>query len=210
MTHYWWGVPDDAIVQATTTGLPVKVGAAAAAAATLHEEVTVTLPMPEEQREGYLEIRRAQTETIVTVVELLSPKNKHPGTGRQQYEAKRQQVLRSLTYLVEIDLLRQWPPMPLAEAVPSSHYRILVSRSDHRPPATLYPFNLATPIPRIAIPLATADPVVFLDLQALLHEVYDLGSFDLRLDYGTDPPPPLRPTDRDWVAVQLTAQGLHA
>ena len=53
------------------------------------EPVIVELPMPELVRETYLEVRLAQTHAVIAVLELLSPANKRPGEGRQQYERKR-------------------------------------------------------------------------------------------------------------------------
>lgn len=202
------GIPDEAIARsvqnrgqsepASMTAMRPESGA-----------VTVTLPMPEIQREGYLEIRRAGTEAVITLIEILSPKNKRPGEGRVQYEAKRRKVLASMTHLVEIDLLRQWPSMPVLNYASTSHYRVLVSRSSIRPQATLYPFNLPDPIPAILIPLEGDDPDQALDLQALLTELYDLGGYDLRIDYQKPPLPPLTDTEMSWVNQQLTARGLR-
>jgi len=53
------------------------------------EFVTVTLPLPETVREGYLEIREVATGYVVTVIEVLSPSNKRAGMGRETYERKR-------------------------------------------------------------------------------------------------------------------------
>ena len=47
---------------------------------------------------------------VVTTIELLSPVNKQPGEGREQYLAKQRQTLASHTHLIEIDLLRAGPP----------------------------------------------------------------------------------------------------
>ena len=45
---------------------------------------------------------------VVTVIEILSPTNKVAGSrGRESYETKRQEVMRSPSHLVEIDLLRR-------------------------------------------------------------------------------------------------------
>jgi hypothetical protein len=100
----------------------------------------VTVPMREEVRESYLEIREVATGQVVTVIELLSPKNKRPGEGRNHYNAKRNQVLNSATNLIEIDLLRVGES-PLILEIAESDYRILVSRASIRPAADLYPFN---------------------------------------------------------------------
>ncbi|MBR8836104.1 MAG: DUF4058 family protein [Stigonema ocellatum SAG 48.90 = DSM 106950] len=40
--------------------------------------------MPEILTEGYLEIRAAETEEVVTIIEVLSLKNKQVGIGRSQ------------------------------------------------------------------------------------------------------------------------------
>jgi Protein of unknown function (DUF4058) len=49
----------------------------------------VTVPMPEEVRESYLEIREVAGGQVVTVMEILSPTHKRPGAGRIAYERKR-------------------------------------------------------------------------------------------------------------------------
>lgn len=48
--------------------------------------ITVTLPMAEEMQERYLEIREVATGCVITAIEILSPKNKRSGEGRQAYE----------------------------------------------------------------------------------------------------------------------------
>ncbi len=123
--------------------------------------------------------------------------------------SKRRKVLASLAHLVEIDLLRQWPPMPVLNYPYTSNYRILVSRSSMRPQATLYPFNLSNPIPAIFVPLEGDDPDQVLDLQALLTEIYDFGSYDLRIDYQKPPLPPLTDAEMGWIDQQLRARGLR-
>jgi hypothetical protein len=49
----------------------------------------VRLPMPELVTERFLEIRSTQSRELMTVIEILSPKNKRPGVGRSTYEDKR-------------------------------------------------------------------------------------------------------------------------
>ena len=112
--------------------------------------------MPEEIKETYLEIRQIGTGKVVTVIEVLSPKNKRPGPGRDQYNAKRSKVLESLSHLVEIDLLRNGEPLPMSGGIQST-YRILISRASSRPEAELYPFNLREPIPIFPLPLQSGD-----------------------------------------------------
>jgi Protein of unknown function (DUF4058) len=51
--------------------------------------VTVDVTMPETVKETYLEVRDVATQEVVTVIEILSPKNKRLGEGRNAYEKKR-------------------------------------------------------------------------------------------------------------------------
>jgi Protein of unknown function (DUF4058) len=69
------------------------------------------VPLPEEVRETYLEVRETGTDDVLTVVEILSPTNKRPGPGRRIYEDKRMERLASKTHLVEIDLVRVGEPI---------------------------------------------------------------------------------------------------
>jgi len=168
--------------------------------------VMVTLPIPQEIREGYLEIREVSTGRVITVIEVLSPTNKRPGRGQDAYGEKRAYVLSSPTHLVEIDLLRGGTPPVTIGSVPVTDYRILVSRKEHRPQAQLYGFNLPQPIPTFSLPLAANDqePVVYLN--TLLKEIYDQAGFDLVIDYTSEPNPPLKPDDREWATKLFPTQ----
>lgn len=163
---------------------------------------TVTVPLAEEVIERYLEIREVATGMVVTVIELLSPKNKRPGEGRIAYLRKRNQVLASVSNLVEIDLLRggQPPPMTISH---TSDYRILVSQADRRPSADLYRFDLRQPIPPFPVPLMAGEEAPILELQPLLNRVYEKGRYHLAIDYTQPPIPPLSEQDQLWVAKLL-------
>lgn len=171
--------------------------------------IDVNLPMPEEVREGYLEVREVGTGEVVTVVEVLSPKNKRAGEGRKAYLSKRQQILGSSTHLVEIDLLRGGKSMPILGNEIPADYRILASRSNTRPKAELYPFNLQEPIPTFPLPLRRGDTEPLLDLQTLIHQVYDRAGLDLAIDYSSKPIPGLSSSDIAWMNQLLQQQGLR-
>ncbi|MDZ8235901.1 MAG: DUF4058 family protein [Nostoc sp. ChiQUE01a] len=171
--------------------------------------ITVNVPMPEEVREGYLEVREVGTGEVVVAIEVLSPKNKRPGERRKAYESKRQRVLGSLIHLIEIDLLRGGEPMPILGNQIKSDYRILVSRSEFRPRAELYPFGLQEQIPTFLLPLRRGDTEPLVDLQALIHGVYDRAGFDLAIDYTSKPIPPLFEADAVWANELLQQQGLR-
>jgi hypothetical protein len=189
------GIPD---VSVFTQGRAQADVSTATLTASTPQQVAV--PMVEEVRESYLEIREVATGRVVTVVELLSPKNKRSGEGRNQYNAKRNQVLSSATNLIEIDLLRTGDALPVAGAT-ASDYRILVSRSRMRPMADLYAFNLRDQIPVFPLALEPGDREPLIDLAALLDQVYDEAALDLAIAY--DQPPRLKLKDEDWEWVRL-------
>lgn len=168
------------------------------------------IPMPEDVTESYLEIREIATGFVVTTIEILSPKNKRPGEGRKGYEIKRKQVLSSLSHLVEIDLLRSGKPMPILGEPITKDYYILVSRSEIRPQAKLYPFSVQEPIPIILLPLQSEDPEPILDLQSLFHGIYNRARYHLAIDYHQEPVPSLNTEDALWSDLLLRQKGLRS
>ena len=93
------------------------------------------------ERHSFVQVLDRLSRRIVTVIELLSPSNKYSGSDRDQYIAKREEVLRGPAHLVEIDLLRGGPRLPV-EGLPDCAYCVLVSRSDDRPRVGLWPIGL--------------------------------------------------------------------
>lgn len=198
------GIPDVAVSSPSrSTGqdrspLTVEPRPTGVATATRTEPINVTMPMPARVRESYLEIREVATGYVITAIEVLSPTNKRSGEGRQAYERKRQQILASVTHLVEIDLLRGGLPMTVLGEIPKSDYRILVSREDRRPQAQLYAFSVRESIPSFLLPLRSGDTEPLVELQVLLNEVYERARYHLAVNYATPPVPPLKIKDRDW------------
>jgi hypothetical protein len=172
------------------------------------QPLAVTLPVAGVMTEGYLEVRDVLAGEVIATIEILSPTNKKPGQGRHSYEAKRLRVLASGTHLVEIDLLRGGEPMPIVEqGSRGGRYGILVSRSTDRPRAMLYTFGVQERIPTFPLPLAPGDLEPDVDLQVLLHQLYDRAGYDLAIDYHREPEPPLPPADAAWAASLLEAGG---
>ncbi len=187
------GIPDVSVFERST-----EVTEPQRTTATLSEPLVVTVPIAEEIQERFLEIREVGTRTVVTVVEVLSPKNKRTGEGKIKYDAKRQVVLNSTANLVEIDLLRTGEPQPMAGGV-ASDYRILVSRANRRPAAELYPFNLREPLPRFLLPLRPEDQEAVVDLKEVLEQVYQEAALDLAINYTQPPVPPISDHDFAWI-----------
>ncbi len=176
--------------------------------ATPTKPMTVTLPVPITIRLGYLEIKEVATKEVVTSVEVLSPVNKRSEKGRDIYLTKREQVLGSLTNFAEIDLLHYGQPMPILNQKNYSHYRILVSHGKKRPKADLCAFHLQNQIPQFPLPLHPEDTEPMVDLQTLLTNIYDVGSYDLKIDYTQQPVPKLLEDDAAWADTWLQQQEL--
>lgn len=162
----------------------------------LEAPVDVQLPALDRESLAFIEIRDRHNRELVCVIELLSPANKRPGSDRDQYLAKRGQLLGSRVHFVEIDLLRGGKPMPL-ENRPSCDYSVLVSQVEQRPWAGFWPILLRDRLPNIPIPLRQPDIYAQLDLQQALHRLYDAAGYE---DYIYDgfPDPPLNPSDDAW------------
>ena len=155
-------------------------------------------------KERYLEVRERGTDAVITVIEVLSPKNKRKGKGRDRYQQKRQTILGSLSHLIEIDLLRRYEPMAMIGEAIATDYRILISRSRQRPFADLYGFMLRELIPSFPLPLKPGDEELTVDLQAIVAGVYERAGYDLRIDYSQQLPPPMSEADQQWVEVLLS------
>ncbi len=187
------GIPDTTVVQLLSTHV-----AKSTTSAVLSKPERVTIPMLDEVTERFLEIRDVATHQVITVIEILSPKNKRPGEGRSQYLKKRQTIFSSQTHLVEIDLLRTGDPMPM-QAGQQSDYQILVSRSQERPSAERYPFNLQDAIPVFLLPLTPADVEPAIELAPLLNQAYQDAALELTIDYSLPPEPALSDANLAWL-----------
>jgi hypothetical protein len=171
-------------------------------AGTIQAPAFGTLPLAvDEQRVGYVEVRDRHSRRLVTTIELLSPSNKYAGGDRESYLQKRHEVLRTNVHLVEIDLLRGGPRLPLV-GMPPCDYCVLVARGQERPKAGVWPVMLRDRLPPIPIPLREGEPDASLDLQAMLDLVYDRSNYAGRI-YDGAPQPALRPADAEWAAQVL-------
>jgi hypothetical protein len=178
--------------------------------ATLPRAVEVVVPEAEPVRERYLVIQDLEAnDEVVTVLEVLSPTNKNPGSGRDEYIGKRGAILATRTNLVEIDLLRAGPRMPAAGAPSGSDYGILVARGHTRPRALLFPFGVRETIPAFPLPLRPGDEEPLLDLGPALAAIYRNNRLHRRIAYGKPPEPRLSEADEAWADALLREQGLR-
>lgn len=174
------------------------------------QPIDVLVPVPQEVAEVSLEIIDLTTQKTVTRVEVLSPAKKRAGRGRQIYEHYREAIIASSTHLVELDLLRSWEPTVIYNPYGDSDYRILVSRSEQRPKAALYVWDVHEPIPVFPLPLQMTDTSIEIDLKPLLDRVCGRANFDSRIDYQRDPLPPLPPAASNWLDGFLRQSGIRS
>jgi hypothetical protein len=167
-----------------------------AAAGVLEAPSEVRLLGQDIQCVPFLEVRDRHSREVITVLELLSPSNKRGGPDRGQYVAKRDRLLAGKAHFVEIDLLRGGQPMPLEDPL-DCDYSVLVSRTDDRPRAGYWPIGLRQRLPIIPIPLRRPEEFARIDLQEILHHVYDAAGYEDFL-YEGQPDPSLSPADAAW------------
>jgi hypothetical protein len=176
-----------------------------AGAATLEAPATARIPLPERQRERFLELRLRDTGRLVTVIEVLSPTNKRPGAdGYREYRAKRDAVLLSAAHRVEIDLLRGGERLPMVDPLPEADFYAIVSRAAERPECGVWFWDLRTPLPTLRIPLQEPDPDVEIDLQQVFTRAYDRAGYAYSLRYDAEVVPTLSGADMQWVREGLT------
>ncbi len=156
----------------------------------------VRLRTQETRRVPFLEVRDRRNRELIAVVELLSPSNKDSGADRNQYVAKRDQLLSSEAHFVEIDLLRGGRPMSVEDR-PKCAYSVLVSRAEDRPRAGFWPIGLSDRLPIIPIPLSRPGENARIDLQEVLDRVYDAAGYEDFL-YEGKPQPALSVKDAAW------------
>jgi Protein of unknown function (DUF4058) len=196
------GIPDT-VVLARSQQSRTSISSSTSTAVQIRPQ-KVQIPVELERKERYLQVREIGTDAVITTIELLSPTNKRNGEGRDTYEAKRRNILSSRSHLVELDFLRSGNPMSMRGMIGTMNYRILVSRSNHRPTADLYGFTLRDRIPTFSLPLQEPDESLAVDLQTIFDGVYDRCSYRTRLSYSNPvPPPSLSETDRLWIQELL-------
>lgn len=156
----------------------------------------------------FIQVLDLSDRSVVTVIELLSPANKVPNSrGRQEFLAKKHEVLRSDTHWMEIDLLRAGERSPIP-AGKKAAYMVYVSRAmtDERRERLTWPIPIRERLPVVGVPLREKDADVPLDLQAVLEAVIEQGSYDLDFDYSKPPIFPLTGEDAIWAREGLASR----
>jgi hypothetical protein len=203
-------VPDVRILK---RAIPGKKKPAAGAATSVATAEPLIVPLDEPITEGYIEIRDISAgHRVITVIEVLSPSNKTSGDARNIYLHKQQELFEGQVSLVEIDLLRSGKPLwPFPfHTLPAEHqtlYGVCVTRSWKLTQVDFYPIPLREPLPTIRVPLRQSDGDAPLNLQQLIEQCYENGSYTDDIDYRDDPDPPLPAVDTRWADALLRKQG---
>ncbi len=159
------------------------------------------------ERESFIAIHDRDSQRLVTVIEILSPSNKRPGGDREQFLAKRMELLGSDVHLIEIDLLRGGPRMPVI-ALPPCDYYVMLSRSDRRPEVELWPLSIRDELPDIPVPLVAPNDDLVLKLGEAFTTAFDSGGY-AKYIYRRNPTHPLSPEQGEWAQFLLHKAGLR-
>ena len=110
-------------------------------------------------REPYIEIRTVGDEELIAVIEILSPTNKEPGPGQNDYLRKQRDLLASSVHLLEIDLLRAGehtvapPGVQTREQTGPFDYIISLHRGNTGERYEAWPRTVRERLPRVFVPL---------------------------------------------------------
>jgi Protein of unknown function (DUF4058) len=164
------------------------------------EPVKVPFTFMDEERESYLEIMHRPSQSLVTVLELLSPANK-VSPGYHDYLTKRNLITREPVHLVELDFLLGGKRMPARKPLPPGHHYAMVSRYEERPLGEVYAWSLRDILPAIRIPLREPDEDFVLNLAAVYEETFTKGRYQRNLRYDRTLAVPVSSEVSEWMAA---------
>lgn len=146
-----------------------------------------------------VEVHDRDGNRLVTAIEILSPVNKRRGQeGWLEYRRRREAILAGGANLVEIDLLRRGEPPARLIGLPEASYFVFLTRAQRVGQSEVWPLSVRDSLPVIPVPLQEGDADVALDLGRALRDAYDEAGYELSIDYGQPPVPPLPADDTAW------------
>lgn len=195
--------------ESTALPIPDSPGGVAVLPAS-YDPPVILEPTVEEIREPFVLILATQKqEQVITVIELLSPKNKYRSSdGWETYRNKQQEILKSDVHLLELDFLRGGNDTVapsrdrLADQEPFD-YIISLRRARNGDRYEVWPFGIQEVLPRIPIPLTGSYPDLILDTSTVYNRTFDGGRFGQRVDYTSRLTPRLSKADQAWVDALL-------
>ena len=168
---------------------------------------TATVPMASSLRWKLItvEVRDRDAGELVTAIEILSPVNKRR-PGLLAYRRKRKRYWESGANLLEIDLLRRGTRPFHGLGMPAGHYYVNLTPADEAS-VKVWAMSVRDPLPVVPVPLLGRDGPATIDLTEVFKSAYDDAGYDLRAEYGENPPPPgFSAADRAWIAQRLAGE----
>jgi hypothetical protein len=116
-------------------------------------------------------------------------------------------------HLVEVDLIRRGPhvldvPLELLDSLRPWNYLVNLVRRESED-YEVYPIRIQDRLPRIRLPLKPGDEDAVLDLQEVFDRAYQIGPYPERIDYSSDPSPPLPESTVAWADQLLKEKGFR-
>lgn len=187
--------PDVSVEKLDAPAVPQKSPKSASA---VLEPVVIPMLIEEETREAYVKILHHPDNTLVTVLEVLSPTNKCE-PGRSAFRTKHNELLKQSVHLVNLDLLVGGKRLPLKKPYPPGDFFALVARADLVPDCLVYPWSLRDPLPVISIPLLPEDGDIEIDLAPVYATALERGDYESSIDYARPLSIRIGKPDADWV-----------
>jgi hypothetical protein len=151
--------------------------------------------------EPYLRILHLPDQSLVTVIELISPTSKY-GDGRGEYMHRRKELRNHSINHFELDLLRAGTRLEFNQPLPPGHYYAFVSRASRPDRTDVYPWSVRSEFPALPIPLQAPDDDVVVSLAGAFATAYERGRYWKLIDYNKPvPAPPFDTWDAKWVAL---------
>ena len=166
---------------------------------------SIELPQSYDQevKQRTLHIKKAVDGLLVAIVEILSPANKvEPNLSK--YRQKRKTFIAEGIHVLELDLLREGTRPFHAADLSACTYCVQLDHA-HRQRCLVWLLDLATPLPKIRLPLLPEMKSIIIDLQSCLDQNYADGLYSRKLRYQLPLKPPLR---RDVDRVFIETVGL--
>jgi Protein of unknown function (DUF4058) len=154
-------------------------------------------------RRSYIAIGNSLTGPESTVIELIRRDIKQVGPLLEGYRKQRDKWNANGFNVVEIDLIRNGPTLMEFESPPSDY--VVVVRRSRQSRIEVYPVKLRDRLPRVRIPLLAPLQDIALDVQQLVHDVYDAAGYEHYI-YDSQPDPPLNADDANWAAQFVPAR----